>query len=183
MPFGRKRLDPSAQRRLALDLLPRLRPFSPQAVVFIRRGGETAGRAIAEELGVPALPLDIRYPATRLIERAPGPLAIVLLAAKELLYRATRPSPGSHRAQDLPPPGTRVLLVDDSASSGRTVRVALQTLAGAGIDRRSVRVAVIRCGPRARGRVDHFAVAERLFFVRETSEPVPGSKTRQEARP
>lgn len=166
MPLLRKRVDRATSTRLARELAGPLTGFEPEAVVFIRCGGEAPGLAIADELGLPARGLDVRYPLSRLIERAPRALRPALLAVKELAYRAAPPRAADERDCRLPVAGTRVVLVDDSASSGRTVRAALAILDAHGIPRRSVRVAVVRCGPRAQPLVDAYALTERVVFTR-----------------
>jgi hypoxanthine phosphoribosyltransferase len=123
----------------------------------LQRGGQIPGQALADELGLPASGLDIRYPLSRLLDRSPSWARPALFAFKELAYRATPPSADPTTADPLPPSGTRVILFDDSASSGRTIRLALEVLEQGGIPREDIVVAVLRCGPRARGLVDHYA--------------------------
>jgi hypoxanthine phosphoribosyltransferase len=164
MVLGRKALGRSEAKDLAQSLAPRIAGFSPTTVVFLGQGGAAAGEALASSLGVPAAMLDVRYPLSRVLARV-GPLSrAFLLPLKELAYRLTRPA---HRGvlPDLGP-DPRVALIDDSASSGRTLRIALETLAGLGVPRERVCVAVLRCGPRARGLVDVFALEEPVAFVR-----------------
>jgi hypoxanthine phosphoribosyltransferase len=169
MGLRHRRIGAAEQRRLAHALAGELAPFEPEAVVYVRSGGELAGRSIARALGVRSSGLDIRYPATRLIERLPRTLRPVLFAVKELLYRATRPAAVDPAGEPLPRPGSRTVLVDDSASSGKTLRTALEVLSRWGIERRQVRVAVLRCGRRARTVVDHFAITEPVTFVHEST--------------
>jgi hypoxanthine phosphoribosyltransferase len=168
MRLRRRRIDAAEQRRLAHVLADELVSFEPEAVVYIHSGGRVPGRAIAEALDVPSSRIDIRYPATRLIGRLPRSLRPFLFALKELLYRATRPDLVDLVCESLPPAGSRVVLVDDSASSGKTLRAALLVLGSRGIDRDRVRVAVLRCGLRARPDVDHFAIAEPVMIVHDT---------------
>jgi hypoxanthine phosphoribosyltransferase len=143
-------------RRRALALAPKLAGFGATAIAFLRRGGEAPARLIAEQLDLPLFPLDVRYPLSRLIERAPPAARPLLFLCKEAAYRlgSPVPAPGAVLAVPRPGPGERLLLVDDSASSGRTLAGALRLLAGRGWTRDRVRVAVLRCGPRARALVD-----------------------------
>jgi hypoxanthine phosphoribosyltransferase len=159
------------QRRMARELAGRLAPFDPRAVVYLRDGGRIAAEAVGSELGVPIHPLDVRYPLSRLIEGSPAPVEIALLACKEIAYRLTRPR-HLPSGTSLPPPGTRIALLDDSASSGRTIATALRVLEERGVGRDLVEVAVIRCGPRARRLVHHWILEEaaRLSTRRRPAE-------------
>ncbi|MDD5306263.1 MAG: hypothetical protein PHU25_02970 [Deltaproteobacteria bacterium] len=99
---------------------------------------------------------------SRILSRR-GSLARALMwPVKETAYRLTRPS-FEGRAPDLAP-DVRVALIDDSASSGRTLRIALEVLSGLGIPRDRVYVAVLRCGPRARALVDAFVLERPVIF-------------------
>ncbi len=103
-------------------------------------------------LQIPVIGIDVRYPHSRTMDRAPRAARPFLFAAKEILYRCTLPAPGpSPLPAHLPTP---LLLVDDRASSGKTLLVALDLLAAAGILRSDVLVAVERCGRRAAHLVD-----------------------------
>lgn len=166
MVLLRKKVDPAQSMRLARELAGRLTGFEPQAVVYVRRGGEAPGLAIADELSLPACEIDIRYPLSRLLELTPRALRPALLVVKEIAYRAARPRAADESRLRLPDAGTRVVLVDDSASSGRTVRAALASLEAHGIPRSAVRVVVVRCGRRARPLVDAYALAEPVLFTR-----------------
>jgi len=161
----RETIDRAEARRLASSMAARLAAFDAGALVYVKDGGRIPGLALAGELGLPAVGLDIRYPLSRVLHDAPPWLGIPLLAVKELAYRLTAPEPGRAAEEPLPPPGTRVILFDDSASSGRTIRAALSLLAARGIPRDSVRVAVLRCGPRARPLVDCFGLSRRVRFA------------------
>jgi hypoxanthine phosphoribosyltransferase len=159
-----RKLDRATIEELARELARRLAPFEPAAVIYLERGGALPGRAIARRLRIPWYPLEIHYPATGVLRSLPRPLGALAVPFKELCYRLTAPRPARRAAITLPPPDTRVVLVDDSASSGRTLRVALALLAARGFDRERVRVVVLRCGRRARGLVDCYAVAEPVRF-------------------
>jgi hypoxanthine phosphoribosyltransferase len=152
-----RRSAPSPARSLAS----RLAGFGAAVVVCVRRGGEPPARVIAGELGLPLFFLDVRYPFSRLLERAWAPIRPLLFLFKEPLYRLGSPAsaPDAGRSLPAPGPGDRLLLVDDSASSGRTLEVALGLLAAKGWTRDRIRVAVLRCGTRARSLVD--VVADR----------------------
>ena len=153
---------------LALKLVPAIRRFDPTAVVYVHRGGTVIGRALSTALGLPCHRLDIHYPLTLPLRRVPAPLATLALPLKELCYRLTEPralDPGSKR---LPGSTDRVVLVDDSASSGRTIRTALAILEDHGIPRSRIEVAVIRCGPRARRIVDHHVLDRPARFHTST---------------
>jgi hypoxanthine phosphoribosyltransferase len=151
---------------MARSLADRLSGLEADALVYVRDGGRAPGRALADALGLPAIGLDVRYPLSRALDSTSGWLRIPLLAVKELTYRLTAPRPGNGSTDALPPAGSRVILFDDSASSGRTVAAALQILSAAGIPRERVCVTVLRCGPRARGLVDCFAIGRRVTFSR-----------------
>ncbi|HUT76868.1 MAG TPA: hypothetical protein VM285_04235 [Polyangia bacterium] len=140
----------------ALTLAAELAGFGASGVVCLGRGGEAPARVIAAELGLPLIALDVRYPHSRLLERVPLCARPPLFLFKEILYRLGRPVPAPDAGRSLPAPGLadRLLLVDDSASSGRTLEVALGVLADHGWPRDRIRVAVLRCGARARSLVD-----------------------------
>lgn len=165
MPL-RETIDRREACRMARSMSGQLADFDARALVYIRDGGQAPGQTLARELGLPARGLDIRYPMSRVLDTTSSWLHPPLLAVKELAYRMTEPRPEPSSEEPLPPTGTRVILFDDSASSGRTIRAALQILAARGIPRESVCVAVLRCGRRARPLVDHFAISRRVSFVR-----------------
>lgn len=157
-------LDEKLVRQLAKKLAHMLAGFDPQLVVYIENGGSEAGLAVASELGIPSAALDLSYPASRFFDRSSPSLKVLSGSVKEILYRTTRP-----RLNSRPfgiPVGVRVALVDDSASTGRTVDAAMEVLTEMGVDRDMVRVAVLRCGPRARHVVDHFIRGDRVRFSR-----------------
>ena len=165
MPL-RETIESHEACRLARGLAGRLSGFRASALVYLMEGGRAPGLALAEELGLPARGLDIRYPLSRTLDAAPRWLRPPALAVKELAYRLTEPRPAGPKGEQLPSAGDRVVLFDDSASSGRTIRAALGILAARGIPRESVQVVVLRCGGRARPLVDHFAISRRVTFVR-----------------
>ena len=149
--------------RLARRLSQKLLPFAPDLVVYIEQGGKSVGQAVAAALEVPALGLDISYPLSRDLNRAPRILQGLLWPAKELVYRFSSPKlncgcTGLNHVH-------RVALVDDSASSGHSVQTAVSALAQAGIHRSQIRVAVIRSGLRARKFVDFFEIEQPVLFV------------------
>jgi hypoxanthine phosphoribosyltransferase len=158
------RLNQDAVERLARQLTRDVARFGPTAVIYVHRGGAVAGRALARALGIPCHRLDVRYPATRLLRRLPQPLAALAFPLKELSYRLTAPRVAAHVDGELPDPRSRVVLVDDSASTGRTIRAALAALEQRGFDRSRMRVAVIRCGTRARDVVNWFALDDPVRF-------------------
>ncbi|MBW2277316.1 MAG: phosphoribosyltransferase [Deltaproteobacteria bacterium] len=151
---------------MAQSMAGQLADFDATALIYLRDGGQAPGQTLARELGLPASGLDIRYPLSRVLDKAPGWLRPTLLVVKELTYRMTAPKPAPSDEEPLPPSGTRVILFDDSASTGRTIRTALKILATQGIPRECVCVTVLRCGSRARPLVDHFAMSRRVSFVR-----------------
>jgi hypoxanthine phosphoribosyltransferase len=141
------------RRKKALELVPRLAAFDPAAIVYVASGGRLPGTVVAEALGLPLHGLDIRYPFSRLASRVPPAVRALAWPVKEILYRLGEPRTRGDGGS-LPAPGTRVILIDDSASSGKTISVAVAELARNGLERRDVLVAVLRCGRRARGVVD-----------------------------
>jgi adenine/guanine phosphoribosyltransferase-like PRPP-binding protein len=140
----------------AAELAARARGFAPELVLCIRTGGSELGRAIGDALGAPVVELDLRYPWSRTFARAPAPLRAALWPFKEIAYRISTPRRGNAAALDALPRGGRALLVDDTASSGRTVRAALALLEPRGFPRSSLYVAVVRCGERAKPLVDAY---------------------------
>ena len=151
-------------QKLARNLARKVAPFSPDLVVYLADGGQTVGCRMARILGVPARAIDMSYPFSRYYNRAPRMHKPLLWPLKELLYRFTNP-----RLNGLPFPklarAKRIVLVDDSASSGKSLRLALDTLESAGVEPRLIEVAVIRAGRRAQSLVDHFEVEEPVLFL------------------
>ena len=138
-------------------LVAALAPFVPERVVYIDRGGRALGRALATRFNVPANSLNIGYPLSRL----PHPLLYwMAFPIKEVVYRLTRPGlvepPTSFPLHLLT--GEKILLVDDTASSGKTLRIAFNLLASSGARAKDIRVAVKRAGPRVRALVDAAAI-------------------------
>jgi len=139
---------------MAEKLAAQLADFDPQAVVYIHSQGYFPGEVIARSYSAVLFKLDLRYPFSRVLTSIPRPLLIPLWPLKELMYKVSAPS--FRGAVQLPRPGVRVTLVDDSASSGRTIRIALRILKDNGHRRKDIRVVVLRCGGRARKLVDHY---------------------------
>jgi hypoxanthine phosphoribosyltransferase len=142
-----------AARAAGVELAERARTFAPEAVLCVLTGGAEVGSAIAEALGVPMYGIDLRYRWSRLAAGAPAALRPGLWPLKELAYRIGRPRVAGESIDALPRL-ERAVLVDDSASSGRTLRAAMEALERRGLGRGSLFVAAIRCGPRAKGLVD-----------------------------
>jgi hypoxanthine phosphoribosyltransferase len=145
----------------ALRLAERLAPHRPTAVIYLERGGALLGKAIAQELEVPAWGLNICYPLSR---AAPFPLSIFTLPLKEIAYRLTTPSRGPAKDAFLRFEGP-VALVDDSAATGRSLKLALETLRDHGVPRNAVKTAVIRCGKSARALVDYYELDDPAVFL------------------
>ena len=153
------------QHEMARRLVDQAREFSPNSVYYVETGGHTTAEVLGEALGIPKRGIDLRYPLSRIAGRGLSPLKIILFPFKEIAYRLTNPSGGD--ILEIPEPGTRILLVDDSASSGRTLEVAIRILADCGLDRKDIFVAVLRCGARASGLVDARVTGERIVFQRD----------------
>jgi len=160
-----RRLDENAQIMAGAQLATRLAAFRPRAVFFIREGGSTLGRSIAASLEVPSFGIDLCYPHRRRLDALPRLLRLALWPLKEIAYRATSPRP-ARNALDSLPLVERAVLVDDTASSGRTLRAALELLEGRGLPRSSLKVAVMRCGARAKEEVDEWITDERVWISR-----------------
>ncbi len=147
---------------MAGTLAAQLADFDPQAVVYIHSQGHFFGELIARSYGADLFKLDLRYPFSRVLTSIPRPLHVPLWPLKELIYKVSAPS--FNGAVQLPRPGVRITLVDDSASSGRTIRIALRILEDNGHKRKDIRVAVFRCGGRARELVDHYVTGSPRIF-------------------
>ena len=150
----------AAVYRAARHLADTLTPFAPTTVLYIASGGEMLGREIAARLGISVDALDIRYPASRVRDNWARRLVFPF---KEVLYRLSRPTIRSKSALRLTQ-DARIVLVDDSAATGRTLRVALAALQASGIPRERVRTAVFRKGSGASDLVDCFETTERVRF-------------------
>lgn len=133
----------------------KIKPASPQAVIYVHSGGYAAGKAMSDQLKLPLFPLDIRYPLSRFMSRFPL-LAPLCWLIKEGVYRLTRPSlsrsrfslPVLHRSRS-------VVLVDDRVSSFRTMTRCLENLKTAGIERTDVIIVAKRCSNKSRHLVDY----------------------------
>ena len=134
-------------------------------MIFIREGGAFLGASIAEHLVLPAFGLDLHYPLRRRIDGLALPLRASLWPFKELVYRFARPRLAPESLDALPEI-RRAILVDDTASTGRTIRAAVEALEVHGIPRSSIRVAVLRCGERAKREVDVFLTDGRAWVRR-----------------
>jgi hypoxanthine phosphoribosyltransferase len=97
--------------------------------------------------------LNIGYPLSRL----PHPLLHwMAFPIKEVVYRLTRPrlvdNPTAFPVHPLT--GEKILLVDDTASSGKTLKIAFDFLITSGAHAKDIRVAVGRAGQRVRSLLD-----------------------------
>jgi hypoxanthine phosphoribosyltransferase len=153
---------PDTVRAAGRELAARARAFSPDVVLCVLEGGAAVGREVGLALGVPTLGLDLSYGWSRLLSRAPAPLRLALWPLKEIAYRISGPRLGAG-AVDALPRGGRAVLVDDTASSGRTLRAAFEALEPRGLPRAALFVAVIRCGARAKPLVDAYVTDDRLW--------------------
>ncbi len=151
--LGRRLLLRRDVIRLARQLAMKLAERRPTMVIYLERGGRQVGRTIAQTLDIPVTGLDLRYPLSRL----PFPFSLLAFPIKEIGYRLTAPSVTG--STDAIPAGP-VALVDDSASTGRSLTRALETLTGYGVSAPNITTAVIRCGPKARSLVDFYLLAE-----------------------
>ncbi|MBN2801575.1 MAG: phosphoribosyltransferase [Deltaproteobacteria bacterium] len=139
----------------------KLKEINPKGVVFIANGGRTAGVTLSKILGLPLFCVDIRYPLSRLMDRRNIFIKGFLWLFKELIYRVTTPErsgdcPGLlNQKEELPfKPGERVILVDDSVSSGRTIKMALVLLEEKGLLRGDIFIATQRCSRSSEELVD-----------------------------
>jgi len=133
-----------------LEKLPLIDPY--KHLFYIDTGGREFGCMIANSLNINATALDIRYPFSRLLAKTPFLLRPLLWIFKEIVYRATIPSTKEGCKQILCE--SPVILVDDSASSGKTLEMAIDKLKGYGLNRSDITVVVLRCGKSARHLVD-----------------------------
>jgi hypoxanthine phosphoribosyltransferase len=141
------------EKQNAAALRRKLSPFVPDRVIYIERGGRALGIALAAGFNVPSFGIDIGYPLSRL----PHPLLYAaVFPIKEICYRLTRPRLVS-RPRFLGDKQLRtenILLVDDTASSGKSLEIASKLLREAGVSPRNLRVVVARRGRRADALVD-----------------------------
>ncbi len=159
----RKKLFENDVQRLALKLAHKIAPFDPDMVVYLNQGGRCAGLTVAEALGIPAEGIDLSYPLSRFLNRAPGILQIFAWPLKEIAYRFLKPrlnAPLNKRIK-----ANRIALIDDSASTGRSLKAGIRALKDVGIDRTQIQVAVLRRGRRASAFVDHFEIDKPVLFI------------------
>ena len=132
----------------ATMLIRKLGPFVPDHILYIERGGRSLGLALADQLKVDASGIDIGYPLSRLSHPL---LRALVFPIKEICYRLSRPRlvrpPALLTERRLE--AKKILLVDDSASSGKTLDIAVHLLESAGVNPIDVHVAVGRAGKRA----------------------------------
>lgn len=147
----------------ARDLKPRVLKFAPDTVVYIEEGGKTFGLAIAKELGIPAVGVDIGYPLSSSLNSKKRAVRVLAWPLKELVYKFSKPT--LRKKMDDTRKLGRVLLVDDSASSGRSIETAVAYLGSRGVDRCEITIAVFRCGSKAKSLVDFFETAEPVLFA------------------
>ncbi len=124
--------------------------FVPDVVVYIERGGRALGEALARCYGVSASPLDIAYPLSRLPHSV---LRGLVFPIKEIAYRLTGPRLHSPFGMQDVDATADVLLVDDTASSGKTLQRAREALWFNG-HRGEIRVVVARAGKRVAPKID-----------------------------
>ena len=160
--FGRLIVTDADLRTAAATFAESLRYFSPTRVIYIETGGTRLGKHLAAALAVPCEGLDIRYPHSR--RRSPIARSL-LFPIKELLYRVQTPTVGD-RQKRTGLTDDRIVLVDDSASSGRTLRLALSLLEKQGIPRRRIRTLVYRRGRSAAKETDLFHTDRPVHFFR-----------------
>ena len=139
---------------MANDLAQPLKDICLDAVIYIKNGGFIVGKAVADKLNLPLFGIDVRYPFSRRLDWFPNFVRPVLWPLKEILYRYGYPSSNSEKSI-LPGKASRVLLIDDTASSGKTLRTAIKLLEDAGIKRKNIITAALRCGERAQDVVDY----------------------------
>lgn len=108
------------------------------------------GEALAQRFNVPALGIDVAYPLSRL----PRIIRWIGFPMKEIAYRLTSPRlMGQPEVLDHLDTNAKLLVVDDSASSGKTLCIVRDALARRG-HRGELRVVVGRLGQRAVPLVD-----------------------------
>ena len=134
------------------DLIERISVFDPAAAVCIEKGGHELGLQVSRALDIPLYPLEIRYSLSPALERLPAGLRLLAWPVKELAYKSGHPS--LKRPLRIPANLGRIVLLDDSASSGKTLACALRHLRAAGYERSSVCCCVLRCGVNARKTAD-----------------------------
>ncbi len=162
--FSRTVLSHADVEQLSVRLARRMEDFAPNLVVYLERGGAVVGGCIGDQLGVPVVGIDVSYSLSRTLSRLPRVGEVVAWPIKEVSYRFGEP-----RLNRLPRDlsgAERIALVDDSASSGKSLKLALRSLEKLGFDRRRVCVGVIRCGSRARSIVDYFEIGRPVLFER-----------------
>jgi hypoxanthine phosphoribosyltransferase len=162
----RKTISDDDYEEIATRFAGRLAGFAPSLVIYLEQGGRELGLALARELHIQAVGLDLSYSMSRFIQRLPVFARVLAWPVKEILYKSTLPKLNEGVGQIPDASHVRILLVDDSASTGRSLRLGLNVLRDAGVSRQRIRVLVIRCGKRARSTVDLFEFGEPVLFRR-----------------
>ncbi len=151
-------------RHYSMALAKKLKEFQPQIIVYIENGGRIVGETISEEMHLPLFSLDIRYPFSRLMDKTPWALRPLLLFSKEIFYRFSSPTLSPKRIDIAST--NKIALVDDSASSGKTLKIALDILKQNCFESCNIQTAVVRCGKRALPIVDHYALMKRAILIK-----------------
>ncbi len=132
--------------------------------MYLKEGGRRLGEILAQALGAPVHGIDVSYPLSRILNALPGPVRGFAWPVKELSYRLSDPKMGALPVPQKTLKNQRILLADDSASTGRSLRAVQNALRDAGIPRDQIRVVVFRCGVRAMNEVDWFETGDRVLF-------------------
>ena len=151
-------------RQHSKALAEKLKEFQPEIIVYIENGGRIVGETISKDMHLPLYSLNIRYPFSRLMDRAPSALRPLLLLSKEIFYRFSTPGL-------LPPKkaiisAKKIVLVDDSASSGKTLRTAIGFLKKHQGKSCQIKTAVVRCGKNAIPIVDYYSLIKRAVLIK-----------------
>jgi hypoxanthine phosphoribosyltransferase len=151
---------------LARELADRVRAakFQPEVIVYVETGARLLTWELCRELGVKAVAVEAARPG-RGIKRVLAPLASVLPRWLNQGLRRAEEWFGVHRCtprQVILPPGAAwrnraVLLVDDAADTGRTIKAVREALQGCEDPPASLRTAVLGATtPAALAVVDFF---------------------------
>ncbi len=151
-------------RRFVHRIEPDLTRFGPNRVLFLEEGGRALGEILSAVLNIPATGIDVSYPLSRFLNNARSPIRRLAWPIKEMIYKLSNPRLVRNLDPVPGPEKSRFLLVDDSASTGRSLRVVLTGLTALGIDRENIRVIVFRCGRNASKLVDDFETDAPVLF-------------------
>jgi len=108
--------------------------FKPDLILAIEKSGVHVAEIIARELGIPTERITINRPVSKKKKSGRTPKAVI-----EVIKLFQKPVVVKSEKSSLK--GQRVLIIDNSVSSGKTIELAKQILASRGVNTANIQVA------------------------------------------